>query len=75
FTTGLLDYPEYTRPLAFGGAEVPEVLLSGHHAKVTRWRREQALLRTLERRPELLEDAALSDAERQFLEEQRTRAG
>lgn len=71
FTTGVLDYPEYTRPLEFGGAEVPEVLLSGHHAKVTQWRREQALLRTLNRRPELLEKAALSDAEREFVEQHR----
>jgi tRNA (guanine37-N1)-methyltransferase len=71
FTTGLLDYPEYTRPLEFAGQGVPEVLLSGHHANVTRWRREQALLRTLARRPELLENAALSDAERRFLEEHR----
>lgn len=71
FTTGLLDYPEYTRPLEFAGQGVPEVLLSGHHANVTRWRREQALLRTLARRPELLEGAVLSDAERRFLEEHR----
>jgi tRNA (guanine37-N1)-methyltransferase len=70
FTTGLLDYPEYTRPLAFGGAEVPEVLLSGHHAKVTRWRREQALLRTLKRRPELLEKAGLTIEDQAFLKQQ-----
>lgn len=71
FTTGLLDYPEYTRPLEFGGVSVPDVLLSGHHAVVARWRREQALLRTLERRPELLERADLTDDDRAFLERHR----
>ena len=71
FTTGLLDYPEYTRPLAYEGAGVPEVLLSGHHAKVTTWRREQALLRTLQRRPGLLERAELSEQDRRFLEAQK----
>lgn len=70
FTTGLLDYPEYTRPLSFEGRGVPDTLLSGHHANVTRWRREQALLRTRERRPELLERADLTDADRRFLAEQ-----
>lgn len=67
FSTGLLDYPEYTRPLEFEGARVPEVLLSGHHANVTRWRRERALERTLERRPELLRRAALTEVDRAFL--------
>ncbi len=71
FTTGLLDYPEYTRPPEFEGVGVPDILLSGHHANLTRWRREQALLRTLERRPELLAKADLSDADRAFLERQR----
>jgi tRNA (guanine37-N1)-methyltransferase len=64
FTTGVLDYPEYTRPLAFRGDEVPEVLRSGHHARITAWRRAQALARTAARRPDLLANAALSDAER-----------
>lgn len=68
FSTGLLDYPEYTRPLEHGGVGVPEVLLSGHHARVTRWRREQALLRTLQRRPELLAEAELSAEDRLFLQ-------
>ena len=54
FSTGLLEYPHYTRPAVFRGWEVPDVLLSGHHANVEAWRREQSLLRTLERRPELL---------------------
>ena len=68
FTTGLLDYPEYTRPLLHDGVGVPDILLSGHHAYVARWRREQALLKTLERRPELLERAELSEQDRRFLE-------
>ena len=71
FTTGLLDYPEYTRPLTFDGIAVPDVLLSGHHAFIARWRREQALLRTLKRRPELLDKAELTDEDRVFLERQR----
>jgi tRNA (guanine37-N1)-methyltransferase len=54
FTTGLLEYPHYTRPPDFHGWKVPEILLSGHHAAVARWRREQSLLRTLRRRPDLL---------------------
>ncbi|MCL4833067.1 MAG: tRNA (guanosine(37)-N1)-methyltransferase TrmD [Caldilineaceae bacterium] len=68
-TDGLLEGPHYTRPQSFRGEAVPDVLLSGHHAQVGRWRREQSLLRTLERRPELLERApdALSKADRIFL--------
>ena len=69
FSRGLLDYPHYTRPAAFEGREVPEVLLSGHHADVRRWRKRQALMRTLERRPDLLPDAALDDEDRALLEE------
>lgn len=68
FTTGLLDYPEYTRPAEFEGAGVPDVLLSGHHAKVAAWRREQALKRTLERRPDLLQNANLSSEDQKILE-------
>ena len=71
---GLLEYPHYTRPPEFRGWEVPEVLLSGDHARVDRWRREQALLRTWQRRPDLLERAELTEAEwawlRQFVQEQ-----
>ena len=67
FTTGLLDYPEYTRPLDFQGAEVPEVLRSGHHARIDAWRRREALRRTLERRPDLLERAPLDDEDRAVL--------
>ncbi len=66
--SGLLEYPHYTRPPEFRGWRVPDVLLSGDHARVARWRREQALLRTLQRRPDLLERAELSEADRKFLE-------
>jgi len=69
FTTGLLDYPEYTRPLAFEGAGVPEVLLSGHHARIDEWRRREALRRTLLRRPELLARAPLTGADRAVLDD------
>lgn len=69
FMTGLLDYPEYTRPPEFAGARVPEVLLSGHHANIARWRRQQALARTLARRPELLAQAPLSEEDRALLAE------
>jgi tRNA (guanine37-N1)-methyltransferase len=64
---GLLEYPHYTRPAEFRGLRVPDILVSGHHAQVERWRREQALRRTLERRPDLLENADLSPADRRFL--------
>jgi tRNA (guanine37-N1)-methyltransferase len=64
--TGLLEYPQYTRPEVYRGWAVPEILLSGNHAQIARWRRRQALLRTLERRPELLEKAKLSSEERQL---------
>ena len=67
FHSGLLDAPYYTRPAEYLGMKVPEVLLSGHHAAIARWRREQALRRTLERRPDLLEHADLSPEDRRFL--------
>jgi tRNA (guanine37-N1)-methyltransferase len=67
-TTGLLEYPQYTRPDIYRGWTVPEVLLSGDHAQIARWRREQAILRTLKRRPELLDKANLSLGERQLIE-------
>jgi tRNA (guanine37-N1)-methyltransferase len=69
FSRGLLDYPHYTRPAEFAGLKVPDVLLSGHHAQVRRWRKKAALARTLDRRPELLEQAALDDEERDLLDE------
>lgn len=65
--TGLLEYPHYTRPPEFRGQSVPDVLLSGDHAKITKWRREQSLLRTLARRPDLLDKLELSEADRKFL--------
>jgi tRNA (guanine37-N1)-methyltransferase len=68
FAQGLLEYPQYTRPEGFRGWRVPEVLLSGHHEQVRRWRREQALRRTLQRRPDLLARAPLSDEDREILE-------
>ncbi len=68
FEDGLLDYPHYSRPRSFRGFEVPEVLLSGHHEEIRRWRREQQLLATLERRPDLLQEAKLDDEERALLE-------
>jgi len=67
FARGLLDFPQYTRPADFQGLKVPEVLLSGHHAEIARWRRRQALARTLDRRPDLLEDADLSSGDRDVL--------
>lgn len=66
--SGLLEYPQYTRPQAFRGWEVPQVLLSGNHAEIAKWRRAQAILRTLKRRPDLLEKADLSLEERRLLE-------
>jgi len=66
--SGLLEYPHYTRPPEFRGWQVPEVLLSGDHAKVGHWRREQSLRRTLQRRPDLLESAPLGQDDRKLLE-------
>jgi len=54
FTSGLLEYPQYTRPASFRGMDVPEILLNGHHANIQKWRREQAYLKTLAQRPEML---------------------
>jgi tRNA (guanine37-N1)-methyltransferase len=68
--SGLLEYPHYTRPPEFRGQVVPEVLLSGDHGKIEQWRREQSLLRTLKRRPDLLKNASLSKADIKFLKEQ-----
>jgi tRNA (guanine37-N1)-methyltransferase len=68
---GLLDTPHYTRPEEWKGSRVPEVLLSGNHAAIARWRRKQALGRTWQRRPDLLDEKALSKEDRQLLEEYR----
>jgi tRNA (guanine37-N1)-methyltransferase len=65
---GLLEYPHYTRPPKFRGWQVPDILLSGDHAKIDKWRREQALTRTLARRPDMLENIELSEADRKFIE-------
>lgn len=71
FSEGLLDWPHYTRPEAWRGERVPEVLLSGHHAAIERWRRKQALGRTAERRPDLLAGRELSREDAQLLDEYR----
>jgi tRNA (guanine37-N1)-methyltransferase len=67
FARGLLEYPQYTRPADFRGMGVPEVLLSGNHGEIARWRRQQSLLRTAQRRPDLLAGAELSEEEKQWL--------
>jgi tRNA (guanine37-N1)-methyltransferase len=71
FSAGLLDWPHYTRPEEWGGERVPEILLSGNHAAIARWRRKQALGRTWDRRPDLIDEALLSRQDRQLLEEYR----
>lgn len=68
FASGMLEYPQYTRPEDFRGWKVPEVLLSGNHAQIARWRKEQAVLRTLERRPDLLLDIKLSKEDMEIIE-------
>jgi tRNA (guanine37-N1)-methyltransferase len=68
-TAGLLEYPHYTRPPEFRGWRVPDVLLSGNHAAIARWRRKEALRRTRDRRPDLLAHAELSDLDRKLLAE------
>jgi tRNA (guanine37-N1)-methyltransferase len=67
FAAGLLEYPQYTRPPTFRGVEVPQILLSGDHGAIARWRRQESLRRTFETRPDLLEKAELSDDDRAFL--------
>jgi tRNA (guanine37-N1)-methyltransferase len=73
--SGLLEGPQYTRPRVFRGMEVPEILISGHHERIRRWKRREALARTLARRPELLERAGLTDEDRRILEELRAERG
>ncbi len=68
FHDNLLEYPQYTRPEEFMGKKVPEVLLSGHHGKIDAWRREQSVIRTAKRRPDLLKEAVLTDQERRLAE-------
>ncbi len=67
--SSLLEYPQYTRPYEWHGRSVPDVLLTGHHANVEKWRREKSLERTLERRPDMLEKADLSKKDREYLAE------
>ncbi|OXS52593.1 tRNA (guanosine(37)-N1)-methyltransferase TrmD [Cohnella sp. CIP 111063] len=74
FSDGLLEYPHYTRPAEFRGWKVPDALLSGHHAEIEKWRRQQSLERTLARRPELLEQAELTEKERTWLRQAREAA-
>ncbi|MGX9133641.1 tRNA (guanosine(37)-N1)-methyltransferase TrmD [Rummeliibacillus sp. JY-2-4R] len=69
FSTGLLEHPHYTRPADFRGMKVPDVLLSGNHAKIEQWRMEQSLKRTFERRPDLLDHIELSSEQQKYLEE------
>ncbi len=69
FTTGLLEYPQYTRPVEFRGMRVPEVLLSGNHERIRRWRRKEALRRTIERRPGLLQGMDLTEEDYELIEE------
>lgn len=68
FVSGLLEYPQFTRPADFRGRTVPDVLVSGDHGRVAEWRRRQALLRTVQRRPQLLETAELTPEERELVE-------
>jgi len=70
---GLLEYPHYTRPPVFRGWSVPDVLLSGDHGKIENWRREQALLRTRQRRPDILNSAVLTEKDREFLQRDETK--
>ena len=67
FSAGLLEYPQYSRPQVWHGKEVPEVLMSGHHGNVDAWRREQSIIRTVERRPDLLKTADLTNKEWNFV--------
>ena len=73
FAEGLLEYPQYTRPADFRGWAVPEVLLSGHHEQIRRWRRKEALRRTLERRPDLIAKVKLTKEDQELLDEIRAR--
>ena len=67
FNDNLLEYPQYTRPAEFMGKEVPPILLSGNHPKVDEWRRQQSILRTIERRPDLIKDANLTPADKKYI--------
>lgn len=75
FSEGLLDYPHYTRPVEFRGMRVPEVLVSGHHERIRRWRRREQLRRTLKRRPDLLSPELLGESDRALLNEEDPQEG
>ena len=66
--SGLLEYPQYTRPYEWHGEKVPDVLISGHHANIQKWQREQSLKRTLERRPDMLAKAELTKKDKEYLD-------
>lgn len=68
FSNGLLEYPQYTRPEVFNDVKVPEVLLSGHHENIKKWRRQKSLEITLEKRPDLIENANLSEVDKKYIE-------
>ncbi len=72
---GLLEYPQYTRPAKWHGVEIPEVLISGHHANIEKWKREQSLINTLLKRPDMLEKAALTKEDIEFLEKYKRENG
>jgi len=69
FENGLLEYPQYTRPIEFDGKRVPDVLLSGHHENIRKWRLKESLKRTLEKRPDLLKNRDFTKEERKLMEE------
>lgn len=69
FQDNLLEYPQYSRPETWHGKQVPPILLSGHHANIEKWRREQSIIRTAQKRPDLLKEAVLTEKERKFLDE------
>lgn len=75
FSDGLLEYAQYTRPAEFEGRSVPEILLSGNHAEIASWRRKNSLEKTLKLRPDLLEKASLSDADRAYIDELKAKEG
>ena len=68
FFNGLLQYPQYTRPANFEGLEVPKLLLSGNHSEIEKWRRQESLKKTKDRRPDLLSGASLTEKEKEYLD-------
>lgn len=71
--SGLLEYPQYTRPSVWHGKEIPEILISGHHANIEKWKREQSLINTYNKRPDMLESAELTKSDIEFIEEYKKR--